>query len=257
DIVLADDNFATIVAAVEEGRRVFDNLRKGLAFLLPTNAGQVLLVLVPVLAFPIPGGVPLLPLAPVHILWVNLVVAVGLALPLALEPGEPAAMRRPPRARTEPLLGRDVVTQSWIVALLIAVTGIGLFLLEYRPAIARGVAPTLALREAQTVAVTTVILLQCFYVLECRSLTRSAFVLGPRSKPWVYAGIVGVVLLQVGFVYVPVFHFLFGSAPIGASEWLRSALAAAVVIPVVEAYKAYRLHAARNARPRHAAPRGR
>jgi magnesium-transporting ATPase (P-type) len=229
---------------------VFDNLRKGLAFLLPTNAGQVLLVLVPVLLFPIPDGVPLLPLAPVHILWVNLVVAVGLALPLALEPGEPDAMRRAPRPSTEPLLGRAVLAQSWMVALLMAVSGIGLFLLEYRPAIARGVAPTLALREAQTSAVTTVILLQCFYVLECRSLSRSAFALGPRSNPWAYAGIAGVVLLQFGFVYLPAFHFLFGSAPIGASEWLRSVLAAAVVIPTVEAYKAYRLRVNAKARPR-------
>jgi magnesium-transporting ATPase (P-type) len=256
DIVLADDNFATIVAAVEEGRRVFDNLRKGLAFLLPTNAGQVFLVLVPVLAFPIPGGVPLLPLAPVHILWVNLVVAVGLALPLALEPGEPDAMRRAPRASTEPLLGRDVLLQSWVVALLMAVGGIGLFLFEYRPAIARGGVPALALREAQTAAVTTVILLQCLYVLECRSLTRSIFALGPRSNPWIYAGIGGVVLLQLAFVYLPVFHFLFGSAPIGASEWLRSVLTAVVVIPVVEAYKAYRLRATRNARPGHGDQRG-
>src|SRR5918999_4986664 len=83
-----------------------------------------------------------------------------------------------------------------------------------------------------------------------RSLTRSAFAIGPRSNPWVYAGIAGVVLLQLGFVYLPVFHFLFGSAPIGASEWLRSVLAAAVVIPAVEAYKAYRLRVKAKARPR-------
>jgi magnesium-transporting ATPase (P-type) len=103
--------------------------------------------------------------------------------------------------------------------------------------------PTLALREAQTAAVTTVILLQCLYVLECRSLTRSLFAVTPRSNPWIYAGIAGVVLLQLAFVYLPPFHFLFGSAPLGASEWLRSILAAAVVIPVVEAYKAYRMRA--------------
>jgi magnesium-transporting ATPase (P-type) len=239
DIVLADDNFATIVAAVEEGRRVFDNLRKGLAFLLATNAGQVLLVLIPVLTFPIVGGVPLLPLAPVHILWVNLVVAVGLALPLAVEAGEPDAMQRQPRARSEPLLGRDVLVQAWIVALLMAIGGIGLFLLQYFPAVARGAEPELARREAQTAAVTTVILLQCFYLLECRSLTQSIFALKPGSNPWIYAGIGGVVLLQLGFVYLPVFHALFGSAPLGLSAWLRSLLVAVAVVPAVEVYKAY------------------
>jgi magnesium-transporting ATPase (P-type) len=239
DIVLADDNFATIVAAVEEGRRVFDNLRKGLAFLLATNVGQVLLVLIPVLTFPIVGGVPLLPLAPVHILWVNLVVAVGLALPLAVEAGESDAMQRRPRARSEPLLGRDVRVQSWLVAFLMAIGGIGLFLLEYFPAMERGAEPGLARREAQTAAVTTVILLQCFYLLECRSLTRSIFTLRPGSNPWIYVGIGGVVLLQLGFVFLPVFHTLFGSAPLSLSAWLRSMVAAAVVIPAVELYKAY------------------
>jgi magnesium-transporting ATPase (P-type) len=239
DIVLADDNFATIVAAVEEGRRVFDNLRKGLAFLLATNVGQVLLVLIPVLTFPIVNGVPLLPLAPVHILWVNLVVAVGLALPLAVEAGEPDAMQRRPRARSEPLLGRDVLVQAWLVALLMAIGGIGLFLLQYFPAVAAGEEPELARREAQTAAVTTVILLQCFYLLECRSLSRSIFALRPGSNPWIYAGIGAVVLLQLGFVYLPVFHALFGSAPLGLSAWLRSLLVAVAVVPVIEAYKAY------------------
>ena len=245
DIVLADDNFATIVAAVEEGRRVFDNLRKGLAFLLPSNAGQVLLVLVPVILFPVLDGVPLLPLAPVHILWVNLVVAVGLALPLAFEPGEASAMHRTPRTSTEPLLDRTVLTQSWMVALLMAASGIGLFLFEHRAALARGMAPALALREAQTAAVTTVILFQALYLLECRSLTQSVFALGRGSNPWVYAGIAGVVLLQIGFVYLPFFHVLFGSVPLGTSAWLRSALAAALVIPAVESYKACRMFGTR------------
>ncbi|HEX8359967.1 MAG TPA: HAD-IC family P-type ATPase [Longimicrobium sp.] len=227
DIVLADDNFATVVAAVEEGRRVFDNLRKALAFLVPTNGGQVLLVLLPVLFFPVVAGRPLLPVAPVQILWINLIVAVGLALPLALEEGEPDSMRRPPRARDEPLLGRALMIRSALAAAVVALGGIGMFLLESGEGV----------RQAQTAAVTTAILIQCFYLLECRSLTRSLFVMRPFSNPWIYAGIGGVVLAQAAFVHLPLFNRLFASAPLPLGVWMRSIVVALMVIPVVEAHK--------------------
>src|SRR5829696_3885203 len=97
DIVLGDDNFATIRAAIEEGRRVYDNLVKALAFALPTNVGEGLIVLVAVLAFPVVGGQPIVPIEPVQILWINLVATVSLALPLAFEAQEPGLMHRPPR----------------------------------------------------------------------------------------------------------------------------------------------------------------
>ena len=95
DMVLADDDFATLRAAVEEGRRVYDNLVKALSFVLPTSLGQALIITVAVLAFPLQDGGPLLPVDPVQILWVNLIVAVALALPLALEAAEPDLMDRP------------------------------------------------------------------------------------------------------------------------------------------------------------------
>ena len=104
DIVLGDDNFATIRAAIEEGRRIYDNLVKALAFALPTNVGEGLIVLVAVLAFPVVDGQPILPIEPVQILWINLVATVSLALPLAFEAHEPGLMRRPPRDPDERLL---------------------------------------------------------------------------------------------------------------------------------------------------------
>ena len=97
DMVLADDDFATLRAAIEEGRRVYDNLVKALSFVLPTSLGQALIIAVAVLAFPLQDGRPLLPVEPVQILWINLIVAVALALPLALEAAEPDLMDRPPR----------------------------------------------------------------------------------------------------------------------------------------------------------------
>ena len=96
-MVLADDDFGTLRAAVEEGRRVYDNLVKALSFVLPTSVGQALIIAVAVLAFPLRDGEPLLPVEPVQILWINLIVAVALALPLAFEAAEPDVMRRPPR----------------------------------------------------------------------------------------------------------------------------------------------------------------
>ena len=104
DIVLTDDNFASLAAAVEEGRRVYDNLVKALAFVLPTSAGQALLIMLGVMFFPVVGGEPLLPVGPTQVLWVNLVVAVALALPLAFEALEPGTMRRSPILRRSPTL---------------------------------------------------------------------------------------------------------------------------------------------------------
>ena len=112
-MVLADDNFATLRAAIEEGRRVYDNLVKALAFVLPTTSvGQALIIAVAVLVFPLRGGEPQLPVEPVQILWINLIVAVALALPLALEAPEPNLMDRPPRGRGTGLLDRPLLARG-------------------------------------------------------------------------------------------------------------------------------------------------
>ena len=116
DMVLADDNFATLRAAIEEGRRVYDNLVKALSFVLPTSLGQALIIAVAVLAFPLRGGEPLLPVEPVQILWINLIVAVALALPLALEAAEPDLMERPPRDPSDSLLDRPLLVRTLVVA---------------------------------------------------------------------------------------------------------------------------------------------
>ena len=240
DLVLLDDNFATIAAAVEEGRRIWDNLVKSLAFVLPTNIGEALLVLVAVAFFPVVDGNALLPVHPVQILWINLVATVALALPLAFEAKEPDVMERPPRRPGTPLLGGFVAFRTALVAALMAAAGIALFLHEYRRDLALGDDPVLALREAQTMVVTTVVLFQVFYLFNCRSLRDSVFRIGFLSNPAVWAGIAALLLLQAGFVFLPFFHALFGSAPLDGVELLKSALAAAVVLPVVSLEKAIR-----------------
>jgi calcium-translocating P-type ATPase len=233
DIVLTDDNFASIRAAVEEGRRVYDNLIKALAFVLPTNIGEALVLVIAVLFFPLVDGRPLLPMAPVQILWINLVATVTLSLPLAFEAKEPNLMERPPRRANEPILGRFVLVRTVVVALLMTAGAVGLFLMEYDDKLDAGMSAAFALREAQTMAVTTMVLFQVFYLLNCRSLRGSTLAIGLFSNPLVYVGIVALVLLQLGFVYLPFMNALFDSAPLGAGEWAKSTAAALVVLPVI------------------------
>jgi magnesium-transporting ATPase (P-type) len=237
DIVLGDDNFATIRAAVEEGRRVYDNLVKALAFALPTNVGEALIVLVAVLAFPVVGGQPVLPVEPVQILWINLVATVSLALPLAFEAREAGLMDRPPRDPHERLLSPFVVARTIYVGALMAAIAIVLFLLAAPDGAVVG-SPALA--RAQTLAVTSVAFFQIFYLLVCRTLTAPVRSIGWTSNPYVFGGIGLLLVLQAGFVHLHVMQSLFRTADLTATDWLLAAVAGAVVVPVVAAEKAWR-----------------
>jgi Ca2+-transporting ATPase len=235
DMVLTDDNFASIEAAVEEGRRVYDNLVKALAFVLPTNLGLALILIAAVAFFPIVEGHPVLPMQPVQILWINLVAAVALALPLSFEAMEPNLMRRPPRPPSAPVLSPFVVSRTVLVALLMTAGALGLFLAEWT-ATAGGA----GYAQAQTEAVTTVIFFQIFYLLNCRSLRDSMLSMGLWSNPWIYAGIAAVLLLQAAFVHLPFMNAVFGSAPLGLASWGQAALVGALIVPVIGAEKWWR-----------------
>lgn len=247
-VVLTDDNFASIAAAVEEGRRVYDNLVKSLAFVLPTNIGEALIVLAAVAFFPLVDGLPLLPMLPVQVLWINLVATVTLALPLAFEAMEPDAMGRPPRDPRRPILDRAAWTRTAWVALVMAAGAIALFLWTRAGALSAGAPPAFATAQAQTAAVTATVLFQAFYLLQCRSLRGSALRLGLRTNPWVYLGISVILALQLGFVYLPAMHHLFGSAPLGATEWLWALGVALAGVPAVALEKRWRT-GRRRARP--------
>jgi magnesium-transporting ATPase (P-type) len=247
DIVLTDDNFASIAAAVEEGRRVYDNLIKSLAFVLPTNIGLALILMFAVMVFPFDPatGELLLPMQPTQLLWINLVAAVALALPLAFEAKEPNVMDRPPRKPTEPVLSGFVVARTIVVAVLMTAGCIGLFLYEYVFDIEHGMSANMALAEAQTMAVTTVIVFQISYMLNCRSLRNSIFKIGLTSNPAVYIGIAVVVLLQLAFMYLPFMNWLFDTVPLDGDAWLKSILTGVVVLPVISAEKWLRQRRAR------------
>jgi magnesium-transporting ATPase (P-type) len=236
DIVLTDDNFASIVAAVEEGRRVYDNLIKALAFVLPTNLGLAIILIAAVAFFPIVGGEPVLPMRPVQILWINLVAAVALALPIAFEAMEPDLMRRPPRPPDAPVLSPFVIARTVLVALLMAAGALGLFLVQSAGAETGSEAHAVA----QTTAVTTVIFFQIFYLLNCRSLSDPLPKLGPAGNPWIYTGIATVLLLQIAFVYLPFMNAIFGSAPLGPRSWGEAALVGMLILPIISLEKWWR-----------------
>jgi Ca2+-transporting ATPase len=192
---------------------------------------------------------------PTQLLWINLVATVALALPLAFEAKEPNVMRRSPRSPAEPVLSRFVVARTVVAAVLMAGGSIGLFLWEYRFELPR-VGHETALREAQTMAVTTVILFQIFYMLMCRSLKGSIFKLGLFSNPTVFVGIGVLVLLQLGFIYLPLMQRVFSTAALDWEALGLSALVAAVILPVIGAEKAWLSRRERTARKDHEPPRG-
>jgi Ca2+-transporting ATPase len=207
DMVLTDDNFASIQAAVEEGRNVFDNLTKIITWALPANLGQGLVILAASLA----GAT--LPILPIQVLWINMTTGGVLGLFLALEPKERDLMQRPPRAPAAPILTGRMLAQVILVGLLILIAAFGLCEWE----LARGA----GLEAARTVALNTVAVIQALYLLNCRSLRHSILSLGLFRNGWLWLGTVGVLLLQAGITYVPFLNSIFQTAPIGWDEWLR------------------------------------
>ncbi|HSL11358.1 MAG TPA: HAD-IC family P-type ATPase [Actinomycetota bacterium] len=245
DVVLTDDNFATIEAAVEEGRRVFDNLVKSLAFILPTNLGLALILLFAVAFFPFDAvtGELLLPIQPTQILWINLVASVALAVPLAFEVAEPDAMRRAPRTPGASPLSRFVVARTALVATLMAAGAVAVSWWEYRTQLDAGVGHEVAIADAQTMAVTTVIAFQVFYLLQSRTLRGSVRV-GFFSNPAVLLGIAAITVLQLGFVYAPFMQAVFDTAPISLRQMAFAVLVGASVVPMVAVEKRFRARGA-------------
>jgi magnesium-transporting ATPase (P-type) len=197
-IVLADDNFASIAHAVEEGRTVYDNLRKTVVFLLPMNGGESLSLLLAVLL-----GVAL-PIAPVQILWVNMVSSIALALVLAFEPTEADVMRRPPRRPDEPMLSGFVLWRIGLVSTLFLGGIFGMF--EW--ALHQGA----SIETARTVAVNTLVAMEVFYLFSVRYLKAPSFTVeGVKGTPRVLAAVSAVFVLQLLFTYTPLMQRLFGT----------------------------------------------
>jgi cation-transporting P-type ATPase F len=224
DMVLTDDNFASIEAAVEEGRGIFDNLVKFIAWTLPTNAGEGLVILTAIVL-----GTTL-PIAPLQILWINMTTAIFLGMMLAFEPPEPGLMQRPPRPPGAPLLDRVLLQRTVLVSLCLLVSAFGLFELALQKG--RSVA------EARTLATNLFVMVELVYLFNCRSLSGAFW--SNRFNPWVWVGSAVMLDLQMAFTYAPAFNRTFQSAPLGWGDWgLIAALALACGM-MVELEKGWR-----------------
>jgi cation-transporting ATPase F len=207
DMVLTDDDFATIEAAVEEGRGVFDNLTKFIVWTLPTNMAEGLVVLAAILF----GAT--LPILPVQILWINMTTAVALGLMLAFEPKEAGIMTRPPRDPHAPLLSRALVERILLVSAVLVGGSWWVFHWE--------LADGSSVEVARTAAVNLFVVVEAFYLVNCRSLTSSIWAIGWLSNRWVIGGVTVQVVGQAALTYLPVMHTLFDTAPLDAATWLR------------------------------------
>ena len=239
DIVLADDNFSSIAAAVEEGRRVYDNLLKSLAFLLPTNLGLAFILIYGIIFFPFNPITKelLLPMLPVQLLWINLVAAIALALPLAFEVKEPNVMNRPPRKPDEALFNGFVTFRVFFVSILMTVGTIVLFSWEYSYSLSTGMAQTDALARSQSIAVTFIIFFQIFYLINCRSLKESVFKIGLFSNGFIFLGIGSIMLLQAMFLYIPFMQKVFGTASLDGKGLFISFVAGSLIFVVISIEK--------------------
>lgn len=232
DMILKDDNFSSIVAAIKEGRRVYDNLIKSLMFVLPTNLGLAVILIVTVIFFPENNGIPIQSLLPIQALWINMITTVTLALPLAFELAEKGIMERPPRKQSEPLLGKAVITRTITSGLLMGAASIGLFLYEYKHELPI-VGHATALAEAQTISVTSIVFFQIFYLIHCRSFTNTVRNLNVTTNLSLLLGIVLIILLQLAFIYLPFMNELFHSAGLNANAWIKTLLVSVLVYPAI------------------------
>jgi len=234
DMVLTDDNFASITRAVEEGRRIFDNLVKFITWTLPTNGGEGLVILAAIFA-----GVTL-PILPVQILWINMTTAILLGLMLAFEPGEPDIMDYPPREPNSPILTGILILRILGVSFLMLAAVFSIFVWQKQQGY--------PLAEARTVAVNLFVMIEIAYLFNCRSLTKSMFKIGVFTNPWVLFGSATMIILQLFYTYSPVMNRIFGSQPIFLRDWLMIVAVSFLVYAIIGTEKWLRLHVFKKAR---------
>lgn len=224
EMVLADDNFASIVRAVEEGRTVYDNIKKSILFILPTNGGEALTILAAIALG------TLLPVTAAQILWVNMITAVTLALSLAFEPAESRIMQRKPRDSRASILSPLMLWRILFVSLLMVIVTFGLFLWELNNGA--------SIEVARTVAVNTLVVAEIFYLFNTRymmdSVLKSGGLLGNH---YALVAVAVVIAFQLLFTYIPLMQLFFHSASIDITAWLRIVAAGILVFMAVETEK--------------------
>jgi len=230
DMVLTDDNFASIVAAVEEGRGIYENIRKFVAFLLSANAGEVLIMFIATLAIADPNFLPFF--APVQLLWINLVTDGLPALALGVDPYPTDIMDRPPRNPREGVLSRDILFLIVVVSAILTVGTLGVFFLELR----EGADAT----RARTVAFTTIVFFELFLVFAMRSPRQTIWQIGLFTNTKLILAVLASMALQVAVIYTPFLHAVFETEPLTLLDWLETVLISFTAFAFVEVLKVVR-----------------
>jgi magnesium-transporting ATPase (P-type) len=224
EMVLLDENFVSIVDAVHEGRTVYDNIRKVIAWTLPTNGGEVLTVIVAILV-----GFSM-PMSPAQILWINLITSVTLGLVLAFEPSEPGVMRRSPRPSGAPLLSGFLVWRIVFVSILFTIGALAIFFYGH----GRGA----DLETARTMVVNAIVVFEIFYLFNVRYLHMTSFTLrGALGTPPVLIALAVVVAAQFAFTYAPFMHVLFDSRPVSVADGMVIIASGVALMIVLEIEK--------------------
>jgi len=230
DMVLTDDNFASIVKATEEGRGIYDNIRKFVAYLLSANVGEVLVMFMATLIFAEPELLPFL--IPIQILWINLVTDGLPALALGVDPIPGDIMEREPRDPKENPINREMFFMIVLVGIIMLVGTLGIFQLHRH--LGYGVT------EARTVAFTTLVMFQLFFVFSVRSPRQSLNLAGFLANPKLILAVLVSASLQLIVVYLPPLNAVFDTASIGILEWVLILLVSSSVIFIIEGYKVVR-----------------
>jgi len=230
DMVLTDDNFASIVAAVEEGRGIYENIRKFVAFLLSANAGEVLIMFIATLAIADPNFLPFF--APVQLLWINLVTDGLPALALGVDPYPTDIMDRPPRNPKEGVLSRDILFLIIVVSAILTVGTLGVFFLELQ----EGADAT----RARTVAFTTIVFFELFLVFAMRSPRQTIWQIGLFTNTKLIVAVLASMALQVAVIYTPFLHSVFETEPLSPIDWLETVLISFTAFAFVEVLKVLR-----------------
>lgn len=224
EMVLADDNFSTIVKAVKEGRRVYDNLKKTILFILPTNGAESFLIMASILLG------TMIPLTPIQILWVNMVSSVTVSLALAFERIEPGAMKRPPRNPVTPLLSGYYIFRILFVSVLLGGGTLAMNMSMLDNGYEQG--------TVNTVTMQTIVLAQMFHLFNCRTELEPAFGKGFFANKAVFVVSGLLIALQMSITYLPFMNNVFGTVPLGLSYWMFPLLMGAAVFVVIEIEKA-------------------
>ncbi|BAI62749.1 cation-transporting ATPase [Methanocella paludicola SANAE] len=226
EMVITDDNFASIFAAVKEGRVVFANIRKVVLFLLSSGLGQVIFILA-TLVMRLP-----LPLLPSQIIWMNLVTNGLQDVAMSFEPAEKGIEYQKPRPRNEPIISRLMMERLVVIGIVLAAGSLALFVWE----LGQGS----SIEKARTEALTVMVFYQLFNVFNARSETRSAFRMNPLANPFLFFSIVASIIAQFAVIYWAPLQYIFRTTPLGLKDWLLILPVAFTVIIVVEIDKAVR-----------------